>query len=282
MYTCSDCKYSSKYSYNLNRHFIRKHLDKDTPTYQKEIPAHQKEIPIYQKEIPIYQKEIPNKCDKCDKVLANKQSFNRHIKNCKGKINPLECKFCKEIFTMQTNKYRHQLICLSKNRELVVIPDEQTILSSSIVKINTQNNIIVFSPDMEFVKTPEFDRKLKDILRSSMNGDEHLDIKELLSVKENQCIKKTNLRSSTSWETEIDEDVYSKMACNLSDNLNSDILRSKSRECYKKLEAFTDYMADEGYINDTDEKQKELIAQYKNLVKHLKVIVYNLTKINNF
>lgn len=73
---------------------------------------------------------------------------------------------------------------------------------------------------MEFVKTPEFDRKLKDILRSSMNGEEHLDSKELLSVKENQC---TNLRSSTSWETEIDEDVYSKMACNL-----SDILRSKS------------------------------------------------------
>jgi hypothetical protein len=42
---------------------------------------------------------------------------------------------------------------------------------------------------MEFVKTPEFDRKLKDILRSSMNGEEHLDSKELLSVKENKFTK---------------------------------------------------------------------------------------------
>jgi hypothetical protein len=110
----------------------------------------------------------------------------------------------------------------------------------------------------------------------------------MLSIKDNQCIKKTNLRSATSkvhignnkWETKSDEDVYPQMACNLADDMCNALMQMKTREKYKILERILDCMADNGYVNDTPDMQKEMVADFNNVVKDLKLIVYNLTKIN--
>ena len=47
-------------------------------------------------------------------LLSNKYNLNLHNKNCKGKINKLQCQICNEIFTFAQNKYRHEKKCKEK------------------------------------------------------------------------------------------------------------------------------------------------------------------------
>jgi len=147
---------------NTRRHFTRKHgkkeqenseiqqkdiifQQKDIPIQQKDIPNQQKDIPNQQKDIPNQQKDIfeeikiydENQCNKCEKNLSNKQSYDRHIKICKGKINKLECMYCHEIFTAAANKYRHQKTCklVTKND----LPSSDLIIQN----INNDNTQII-------------------------------------------------------------------------------------------------------------------------------------------
>ena len=151
---CSQCEFVSKWASNTRRHFYRKHENidakndqtqqKDIPIQQKDIPIQQKDIPIQQKDIPFQQKDIPNsvhsldenQCEKCDKILSNKQSYDRHIKICKGKNNRLECMYCLEIFTASANKYRHQKICKFKTK------NDASSSDLIIQNINNINNIV--------------------------------------------------------------------------------------------------------------------------------------------
>lgn len=46
------------------------------------------------------------KCNKYNKILASKQSLNRHIIICKGVLNPLECHICNKLFSHINSKIR--------------------------------------------------------------------------------------------------------------------------------------------------------------------------------
>ena len=47
------------------------------------------------------------------------------------------------------------------------------------------------------------------------------------------------------------------------------VMQLKKRERYKIFERILDCMADNGYINDADEKQKEMIQNFNTIVKDL-------------
>ncbi len=51
------------------------------------------------------------KCNKCNKILASKQSLNRHIIICKEISNPLECHICHKIFSHRSSKSKHLKTC---------------------------------------------------------------------------------------------------------------------------------------------------------------------------
>lgn len=53
-------------------------------------------------------------CDKCGKILSRNYIFVKHKEKCKGKINPLECIYCKFLFTTSSAKSRHQKTCKEK------------------------------------------------------------------------------------------------------------------------------------------------------------------------
>ena len=205
---CPQCEYSSKWKQNITRHCNKKHAIKNNQTEQKDNPTEQKDNPNEQKDNPNEQKDNPNEqkdnpseqkdnpktlekyqCIKCDKILSNNKNYNYHIQKCKGKINKLECQYCKEIFTLAPAKYRHQNICKAISEELIVKEPESklqelsnTFNATNNGNIDTQvinsncstNNIIVFSSEsgaIEFVKTPEFNEKLKSFLA----GNNHID-----------------------------------------------------------------------------------------------------------
>ena len=116
---------------------------KDNPNYAKDNPNYAKDNPNYAKDNPSYAKDNPhclrvNQCDKCEKILANKQNFNKHIKTCKGKINPLQCQICDEIFTLAPAKYRHQKKCIAKDTER---KKEEMNIHTLIENQNIENNI---------------------------------------------------------------------------------------------------------------------------------------------
>jgi len=285
---------------------MRKHIEKNEPLEQKVTDFEQKvtdfeqKVTDFEQKVTDFEQKVTdtilheNQCEKCEKILSNKKNYRNHIKKCKGKINPLGCLYCKKEFRYKSNKSNHQKICKAKE-----IIHEKPIILNIIENqnINTQNNIetqnnniIIFASetgDMEFVKTPEFTKKLKTFL-SGCNYIENIKNynKEILSIKENQCVKKTNLRSSTSkvyighnkWETKNDADIYPAIACNLADDMCNVIMGLKQRDRYKVIERVLDCLADNGYINDTDEKQKEMEDNFKNIVKDLKLVIYDLTR----
>ena len=140
---------------------------------------------------------------------------------------------------------------------------------------------------IEFVKTPEFIEKIQ----SFVNGYNYIDNiknynKELLSIKDNRCIIKTNIKSSISkvhignnkWETKDDGDIFPKMVCSLADDMCNAILQFKTADRYKILQRILDCMADNGYVNDNKEIKKEMLDNFKNIVKDLKLVVYDLSK----
>jgi hypothetical protein len=52
-------------------------------------------------------------------------------------------------------------------------------------------------------------------------------------------------------------------------------LSLKARARFKPIEKVLDCIADNGYVNDTEEKQKEMQNMFKSIVKHLIRIVYD-------
>ena len=144
---CSQCEYNSKFSYNVRRHFDRKH-----GIEIKELPENATQLPENATQLPENATQIPenatvnsiecnsktlhkNQCDKCEKIFAKYCTKVKHIENCKGKINKLQCNYCNEIFTLHQAKYRHQKTCKLKTK------NDLTSSDLVIQNINTQNNI---------------------------------------------------------------------------------------------------------------------------------------------
>jgi uncharacterized protein YaaR (DUF327 family) len=107
-----------------------------------------------------------------------------------------------------------------------------------------------------------------------------------LGVLNVQRCKKTNIKSSISkvhignnkWETKSDEDIYPQIACKLADDFFEKLMQLKNKEKYKALERILNYIADNGYVNDTKDVKKETLDKFKRIVKDLKLIVYDITK----
>ena len=316
IHKCSQCDFVSSWISNTRRHFNKKHDKNDIIIHKNAIIDNKNAIINNKKDIidnqnaiidaenTVLHKNILFECSKCNKCLSSKQYLEKHIIICKGIKNKLECQICNNIYSSSSNLSRHRKTCKEKDKQLI---ESETNNITSLAQqnnsnienqtnniignqTNNTNYIIVFASEtgaIEFVKTPEFNEKLKAFLE----GNNHIDNiknfnKELLSIKDNQCVKKTNIKSKISkvhignnkWQTKNDEDVYPQMACNLADDMCNAIMQMKTRDRYKTLERILDCMSDNGYVADTKEAQKEMVDNFKNVVKDLKLIVYDLTK----
>ena len=296
-FCCEYCDYKSNKHYNILRHMIIKHIESENINVNQN---NQINNPNNQNVSPNNQQQ--NQCEKCEKILSNQQNYKRHCKTCKGKINPLQCHICNEVFTTRSAKSKHQKNCKIKKEEEQKASIQNIEIQNNIqTQNNTTNNItnnnitnnntiniINFSNDLEceFVETKQFQKKIKKLLAG--NNNEITMIKyynrELFAIKENQCIKKTNLRSSHSqvhigdnkWIVKPDKEVYPQMVSSYANNFSNLITKKQeeNRNYHKRLGTKLDYLID-NYINGTDEEQKELNEQHKELQTDLKVFVYN-------
>jgi hypothetical protein len=173
--------------------------------------------------------------------------------------------------------------------------------------INQNINIISVNPnkieDLEFVtdhiSTSAFKEILKITKQDTSDRKKMLMLetyfREIMTNPVNNCIKKTNLQNGYSklhigdnkWETKHDKDLYPKLTCNIAQNF-SDTMCARNEETnmfrtQKKLEelkAFLDYMADEGYRNDSNpDVNHQTHLDFKELVQRIKAVIFDVFKI---
>jgi len=298
---------------------------KDNPICQKDNPICQKDNPICQKDNPICQKDnlnsitltLQNQCEICEKILSSKRNYLNHIDICKGKINTLQCIYCNEIFTLSPAKYRHQKICKKRIQSNdLIIPNEEantiigtninnTIINGSIVgtienqnNINTSNvqniNIVVYNndPTEKFLNDSHIDNNAISRIINEQNVLETLNNynRELFSLKENQCIRKTNMRSSDSqihlgnnkWEIRKDSEIFPKLMCSSANSFSEILTLKRLSKRYPELDKLLHYVGEEGYINTDDINEEKIVKDlFKDSVSSFIRIIYNITKDNN-
>jgi hypothetical protein len=252
-------------------------------------------------------------CQKCQKILANKQNLKYHENICKGVQNSLECHKCHKVFTNRDAKSRHLKSC----NETSLIPHNEsnkpsvinnTINNSGTINSNSNNNItnnitiIAFKPEdannLEFITNHITNLQLKAILalsKNSDNGDSDMVesyMRLVLSNPENRCIKKTNMRSihskvhvgNNEWQTKHDKEIYPTLVCNVANGFDK-LLKQRceydskilDKRTIKQIEKVLDYMSDKGYCNDV-EFEKIMHQTFHELVHRVKSAVYDNTE----
>jgi hypothetical protein len=163
---------------------------------------------------------------------------------------------------------------------------------------NQQNNvnIVVYNPNnIEFL-TDHLNLKslFADMANQSQDKPAILShySRALINRKENQCVRKTNVRSSHSqvhvgdnnWESRLDKDVYPKVVCNIANQMSDLVTRMQDdkafklhRKVFSKLVPFLDYMSDEGYAYDV-EKEIEMKRHFRKLGQELVLIFSDCTR----
>jgi hypothetical protein len=157
-------------------------------------------------------------------------------------------------------------------------------------------NIVVYNPNnIEFL-TDHINLKslFSDMANQSQDKPAILShySRALINRKENQCVRKTNVRSSHSqvhvgdnnWESRLDKDVYPKVVCNIANQMSDLVTRMQDdkafklhRKVFSKLVPFLDYMSDEGYAYDV-EKEIEMKRHFRKLGQELVLIFSDCTR----
>ena len=235
-------------------------------------------------------------CPKCHKIFTSRQSKSYHLKSCNYDQNLIK-KDMSSMNNINNNNTINNTTNISGNQ-------------NNTVNNTVNNNITIITVDpnkldqLEFVTDHITNPQLKNILKLT-----HQDVsdtkkvtmleaymRELMANPINKCIQKTNLQNGFSkihtgennWTVKHDKELYPKITCNVAQGFsglmverNDEERMIKTERKLEELKEFLDYMADEGYRNDTDESvnhQTHLL--FKELVQRIKGVVFEVTKIS--
>ena len=310
IHKCQHCDYTSIWASNITRHVVRKHPTKISMQITK------KSMQTAKKGMQDAKKSIQNsediceiiddkQCMHCNKIFSRPNYLKIHIEKCKGTINPYECEFCNKVFKFKNNKYAHRIQCKIKYEEENNIINEenrniqiQNITNNNIVNNNnnsvTNNNntvinqIVVFDPSNMALLNDHISKK--DFSNLLVNHDFTKILTDystaLLSRKENQCVRKTNLLSASSavhvgdnkWEYQTDKEIYPKLLSNIAENFN-DVKENLKVNIYKQLDTFVeDIMCEATDCHEDKDEELRLKKLYRRLFNNIKHLVFNLTK----
>ena len=315
IHKCAYCDYNSKWGSNIIRHMVRKHTtEKGMQTTEKGMRTTEKGMQETEKGIQNTKnicEIIDNKqCIHCNKPFSRAYNLKIHVQNCKGIINPYECEFCNKVFKFKNNKYAHRIQCKIKydeendensENQNIHVPSIQNITNNNITNNNidnsnnsvTNNNtvinqIVVFDPTNMELLNDHISKK--DFRKLIVNHDFTKILTDystaLLSRKENQCVRKTNLLSASSavhvgdnkWEYQTDKEIYPKLLSNIAGNFN-DVKDNLKVNIYKQLDTFVeDIMCEATDCHEDKDEELRLKKLYRRLFNNIKHLVFNLTK----
>ena len=317
IFSCDHCDYTSKWKCNTLRHMVRNHIaSKAIQTTANVCPTTANVCPTTANVCPTTTNVCPTiidtkQCTNCQKIFKRRQNLLLHLPRCKGTNNKLQCEYCNTIFTKRCSKSKHLRICKAKqeidSNSLSIIPEtnildinplqnnevKQVTQNANIINNTTNNNtiiqqIVVFDPkNMELLNDHITKKELQKMVINTDFSTVLTDYSTaLLSRKENQCVRKTNLNSCSSaihvgdnkWEFQTDKVIYPKLLTRIAYNF-SDMKESFKIKVYEQLDTFIDDVASEAEDCHTDEKDEiRLKRLYKKLFNNIKHLIFNLTK----
>lgn len=291
---CDYCKKQFKHMHNCKRHMENScpdHPSRQSSEASTSAPAHV--------------------CSKCNKSFTRKYAMDKHFEGCKGEINPLGCPHCNAVFTCKSSKSRHVKNChpmvVSQETDAPAGPSIGQLadtINNTTNHISTQNNhtgdnivnnnlTIVFQQDqlLDLILDNLDNERFRNAIRGKTGREILLTFtKFVLENPKNQCVMKTNLRSSHAqvhvgeeeWETRPDREVFPKLVADVANtaseflNMNRSQL-GMSRRTYDDVQAFVDYMSDGGYCAD-DNKAVEVRKDFHHMIQSTKAITHDYTK----
>ena len=320
-FNCEHCLYKSNKKFNFNRHMVSKHTniegnnpieeDKNTIGYTDKIQNDDKNIHDDDKNTMFGDKNIHDdkKCLKCGKILSSKRYLQKHLKKCKGVLNPLECHKCHKILASSSSKCNHLKICKGIINDVVVCNKETNELILSDILPNTSNEITINNTTNNIINNTINDNTVNNTIINinlvCYNKDEetisfdisHLDKNILYKIttkhfdsgfyffcmklfenKNNQLIVKTSLKLSYSkihttskeWINTCDKYIYPIIMTNIAETMLIFIDKYKNKSTsFKNLIAYLDIMATNGYSTS---KTAEFKSTYSNHINKLKIL----------
>ena len=263
-------------------------------------------------------------CEKCNKLFSRRDKMLKHTTICKGIINTLSCEYCSKTFASRYTKSHHLRLCKAKKEVdmcALVVHDPQNTVESAHEEpqepqepqeptvqnitnntinntinnngtINNNNtviqNIIVYNANsMELLN----DHITKSELRKMVNS---LDFPKvltdystaLLSRRENQCVRKTNLRSTSSaihvgddkWIYQSDKEVLPKLLSHIATNLGN-IQHEYKIKIMAELDTFIiDVQSEAIDCHENAAEEARLKVLFKRTLTNVKHLLFNLTK----
>ena len=238
-----------------------------------------------------------HECHQCGKNFKRNCNLTKHMKSCKG-VHSLQCHICLKEFTDRRTKYRHLQECTKDHATVInnIINNTNNNINNTDNSKHVTNNItiIAFRPeDTHHIKLLT-DHITKETLKAMLEIPKEKDMladytRQLMENPSNQCVKKTNMRSSHSsvhvgnnkWETRHDKEVYPKLVSDVASCFGDFITGKRAdvkmnRSTYSRLVEFMDYMSENGYCAD-EEKEKDVRACHKELIQRTKGIAFDVT-----
>jgi hypothetical protein len=242
-------------------------------------------------------KNTPFQCRVCSKILANKQSLDRHEPKCNN-INPLQCPICFKCFTSSSGKCQHRknVSCVPPHIIKQSEPDglignvnagrDANIAVTTTDSHNTTTNNFIFNWSDEHYAhvTPH---QLKDIITKCLQNPKEFfsEFPKVAHQGAHKNLKLNNVRSSTIDVYEngkfdikgIDsavEDCAKKMIYRLDD------VTTEHEVMFKRFERITKAILDvESMLNENVGKQCESLRIMKlkwksagqDIIKELKI-----------
>ena len=312
IHKCTRCDYKSKWRSNVTRHMVTKHITSNDmlPAAKNMLPAAKNILPAANNMLTaandIGASSHNKQCDKCQKVFTRRYSMLKHHEKCEGERNPLQCQHCLKHLKYKNNLAAHMKRC--KSTALVVANSQRppqpsdtfqqqvsSITNNNNTTNNNTNNIIninVQAPMVFKENTPyQFDHITKKTIKQLLKNDDYSELmdafsKDVLRRCENQCVRKTNLRSSSSsvhvgnnvWEMQSDANVIPKMLCNLAITLSGSIEECKVA-AKATLETFIEDLTCYGeHGNEEKDEIVQLKKLYKKTMGDLKHNIFNITR----
>jgi hypothetical protein len=166
-----------------------------------------------------------------------------------------------------------------------------TVNAADNSEVNIQNNnvtnIIVFHPDMKLLNDHISKKDMRGLIKQPDFESLCNYSTKLLKRAENQCVRKTNLRSGSSmvhmgankWEAQTDSQVLPKIVSKIAERFTDSIDKYKLA-IQKTLEDYLeDITCDGEHAHASDKKEtKRVRSCYKKTINHVSHILFNVTK----
>ena len=316
MYTCSICDYNSKWKHNVTRHMVTNHPS--TNIHAPSTNIHAPSTNIHATACNTTGNTNTKECMKCKRVFAKRCTMLTHVSKCKGVQDRTTCEYCHNKYASYKSRMNHVSRCPVKkeidSKALVPVAQQQAgpvalAINNNNITINgdniqnnnntqnnntqnntqniTNNNIIVFQQNKPFL----YDHISKKALRNMLKANDYSDLltafsEEVLKRKENQCVRKTNLRSTSNtvhvgndvWEARTDKQVMPKLLSNLAMSFSGSMDMYKLA-IQKALDQFIeDVMCDGEHGTDDANEIAHMQKLYKSTMNNVKHILFNVTK----